>query len=93
MIKVKKKRAVKIAEVAILLMGTLGFWGFVYPELSLMETVTIQEAQEEEQKSFWERLGEEGVVSGDIRIKSRLLEYIYEGKGKEETQRDRGHDQ
>ena len=39
LIKVKNKRAAKIAEAAILLMGTLGFWGFVYPELSMTETV------------------------------------------------------
>ena len=89
LIKVKKKRAAKIAEAAILLMGTLGFWGFVYPELSMTET--IEETQKEE--SFWERLGKEGVVSGDVRIKSRLFEYVYEGKGKEGTQRDRKHDQ
>ena len=61
----------KRLETAVLLMGTLGFWGFVYPEFCLTEenyrTEEVCEAKEE--------MPEE---AGKICIKSRALEYVYQ---------------
>lgn len=44
-----KKSHRKIFEMAVLLTGTVNFWGFLYPEFSMAE---------------------------DVRIKSKVLEYI-----------------
>ena len=55
----------KLYETAVILFGTLGWWGFVYPELCLTEDVY-------EEKSEWE--------SGEICIKSRIAEYVYQVK-------------
>lgn len=72
----------KIYETAVILIGTLGWWGFVYPELCLTEDACEQEAEREEtaedqcawETSFWE----EGVNIGEFRIKSRAAEYVYQ---------------
>ena len=91
-------------ETALLLIGTLGWWGFVYPELSGMTESCVQEnVQENVQEeteitvpektegedwvSFVERLiknlGGSGISNGDVRIKSRIAEYLYQEKEKE----------
>ena len=37
----------KVLETAMILMGTLGFWGFVYPEFCLTEeTYKVESADE-----------------------------------------------
>lgn len=59
----------KIYEAAIILLSTLGWWGFVYPELCLTEDV-----YEEKTEAEW--------VFGEIRIKSRIVEYVYQVKEK-----------
>lgn len=53
----------KIWETAVILMGTLGFWGFVYPELTMPGEAyeLVEESQNE-----------------PIRIKSRVMEYLYQ---------------
>ena len=87
-------------ETALLLIGTLGWWGFVYPELSEMTESCVQENVQEETEitvpetaegedwvSFVERvirnLGSSGISNGDVRIKSRIAEYLYQEKEKE----------
>lgn len=60
----------KWIEVAVIVIGTLGWWGFVYPELTITEDTYIQESADQEEK--------EGLC-----IKSRLLEYIL---GKDEVE-------
>ena len=94
----------KIYETAVILLGTIGWWGFVYPELCLTEDVYEQEyeddkveeetenemsenSEEETQSSgIWERIWDDGYRSGwqmgEIRIKSRLAEYVYQVKEK-----------
>ncbi len=71
----------KLYETALILVGTLGWWGFVYPELTQLEeecVVQEQEALPEELPAeLVEILGNTGVPLGDVRIKSRVLEYIY----------------
>lgn len=52
----------KILEAAVILVGTLGWWGFVYPELCLP------------QKEYEEILQEEN----EVEIKSLIAEYIYQ---------------
>ncbi len=53
----------KLYETAVILLGTLGWWGFVYPELCLSDDVY-------EEKAEWE--------PGTIYIKSRVAEYVYQ---------------
>lgn len=55
----------KVYEAALILLGTLGWWGFVYPELCL-----TGEAYEEQAR--WE--------PEEICIKSRIAEYVYQVK-------------
>lgn len=57
----------KVYEAALILFGTLGWWGFVYPELCLTEDV-----YEERTEAEWEL--------GEVRIKSRITEYVYQVK-------------
>ncbi len=60
----------KVFETAVILMGTLGWWGFVYPELCLTEGMYAQEAQAGQMEN--------------VRIKSRIAEYLFEeSKGAE----------
>lgn len=97
----------RICEAAVLLIGTLGWWGFVYPDLCLTEETCEQEY--EGAKDYEENLPVNGEmaksarkikeindsfdpkrsltgkdkdkpaeISGTIRIKSRLLEYVYQ---------------
>ena len=75
----------KIYEVALILIGTVGWWGFVYPDMCLTEDVYEQEYEEDEQLevSVTEAAADietvqSGIQIGSIRIKSRLLEYVYQ---------------
>ncbi len=69
----------RVLETAMILMGTLGFWGFVYPELCLTEETCKREEYEDADVFF---SGEE-----EICIKSRFLEYVY--LVREETDREK----
>lgn len=63
----------KLWETAVILAGTLGFWGFIYPELTMpaASCELVAESQEE-----------------PVCIKFRVVEYLYqvkeivEGKGR-----------
>ena len=75
----------KIYEVALILIGTVGWWGFVYPDMCLTEDVYEQEYEEDEQLevSFTDAAADietvqSGIQIGSIRIKSRLVEYLYQ---------------
>lgn len=91
----------KIYETAVILIGTLGWWGFVYPELSAVTEVCEQEAAADEEEAevlslsdkIVESLGKCGIKSGDIRIKSRLIEYVYREKEKEEPEKETGYEE
>lgn len=94
----------KIYETAVILIGTLGWWGFVYPELCLTEDAYEQEAEaekseaedakagmetdREQEAGQAERFWEEGFKIGDLRIKSRAAEYVYQVKEKDMTEKD-----
>ena len=94
-------------ETAVILIGTLGWWSYVYPELSQTQQAYVQEAESGIQESgtgtrkaemckkkprksvqeietgdagILERLGGEGIRVGEIRIKSRIAEYVYQVK-------------
>lgn len=75
----------KIYEVALILIGTVGWWGFVYPDMCLTEDVCEQEYEEDEQLevSVTDAAADietvqSGIQIGSIRIKSRLVEYLYQ---------------
>lgn len=72
----------RVLETAMILMGTLGFWGFVYPEFCLtQETCQVEECEDEISE------GEE-----EICIKSRFLEYVYLVKEKTDREKDDNND-
>lgn len=63
----------RLFEISVILLGTLGWWGFVYPELSLLETSyeeTYEEGAEETELPFdWKKqvadaTGTEGFPEG-----------------------------
>ncbi len=108
----------RIYETAVILIGTLGWWGFVYPELSAVTAVCEQEAEAEEETSaanaemetaeaheaygketalfadkIVESLGSCGIRSGDIRIKSRIMEYVYREKEKQLLEKEAEYDE
>ena len=112
-------------ETAVILIGTLGWWGYVYPELSLTQQAYVQEtetnrlteadgqteanrqteseveetvrrkaeygmrwkdtgksnsSEDETTTGILEELGSTGIDVGEIRIKSRIAEYVYQVK-------------
>ena len=112
-------------ETAVILIGTLGWWGYVYPELSLTQQAYVQEtetnrlteadgqteanrqteseveetvrrkaeygrrwkdtgksnsSEDETMTGILEELGSTGIDVGEIRIKSRIAEYVYQVK-------------
>ena len=73
-------------ETAVILIGTLGWWGYVYPELSLTQQAYVQETETNrltEADGVTEILKElvsNGIEVGEIRIKSRIAEYVYQVK-------------
>ena len=106
----------KLYETAIIFIGTLGWWGFVYPELSEVMETCVQEEQESgytgensaqeinedvpqkdvQEQPFWEEicesLGKTGVKSGNVRIKSRIAEYLYQDKEKSRSEKESGYE-
>ncbi|MBD5548988.1 MAG: hypothetical protein HDQ97_16650 [Lachnospiraceae bacterium] len=91
----------KLYETALILIGTIGWWGFVYPDMCLTEDVYEQECEEDQteidaselmnpeqmpvrrEMSSADAAEDTGLVQsgwkiGDIRIKSRIVEYLYQ---------------
>ena len=91
----------KVLETAMILMGTLGFWGFVYPEFCLTEeTYKVETVDEYESADGGEfaagyedadgyETSEDGTKKNQIVVKSKLLEYLFSIK---ETCEDTGAD-
>lgn len=91
----------KVLETAMILMGTLGFWGFVYPEFCLTEeTYKVETVDEYESADAYEfaagcedadgyENGEDSERTNQIVVKSKLLEYLFFIK---ETCEDTGAD-
>ena len=73
-------------ETAVILIGTLGWWGYVYPELSLTQQAYVQETETDRLTEadvvtgILKELGSNGIEVGEIRIKSRIAEYVYQVK-------------
>lgn len=86
----------KLYETAVILIATLGWWGFVYPDMCLTQDVYEKEQEDQEEVHKLEKKpvkdgihGEDeseedtdakdsGWKIGNIRIKSRILEYVYQ---------------
>ncbi len=124
----------KIYEAAVILVGTFGWWGFIYPELSMMTENYAQETEAEQQDAeaetreteadagiknadkstsqtmqpemkksrkekadllagIGEELGNKGIVSGNLCIKSRIAEYLYQRKEKDKAEKESGYEQ
>ncbi len=74
----------KIYEAAVILIGTLCWWGFVYPELCLTEEAYEQDAKVEQTETKEAETDDLGFQIGELRIKSRAVEYVYQVKGVKE---------
>ena len=110
----------KFLEAVFIVVVTLGWWGFIYPELSMVTESSVQETEAETQEAeakmqdesaqtpgekpfrgeeaassvkIGEKLGSAGVVSGNLRIKSRLAEYLYQGKEKDKIEKESDYEQ
>lgn len=83
----------RVMETAVIVFGTLGWWGFVYPELCLLESSYEEEyVSEDEEVQSWK----DGVMitlpgAGnkddgrvrEIRIKSKIAEYVCQVRNRE----------
>ena len=109
----------KILEMVVIVVVTFGWWGFIYPELSMVTESCAQETEDvtqeaeakmqdantqapgekqfrEEVSSFvkiGEELGSTGIVRGNLCIKSRIAEYLYQGKEKDKAEKESGYEQ
>lgn len=81
-----------LLKTAVVLLGTFGWWGFVYPELSLTQGLYQEQETEPEEETDQAKKGEpekekalKAEICGteQIRIKSRLAEYVCEVRKKE----------
>lgn len=72
----------KFCEAIIIFLTTVGWWGFIYPELSMTPESAVQEAevgvQEAETEDFadtsvgiGEKMGSTGIRNGNLCIKSK----------------------
>lgn len=87
----------RVLETAVLVFGTLGWWGFVYPELSVTTGAceVIQEDAEKKETEVtkaYEDMDEFLNGDGKIRIKFRTVEYLYQVKEKAENKKDSEND-
>lgn len=83
----------RVVETAAIVFGTLGWWGFVYPELCLLESSYEEEyvSDDEEVQSREDgviitlpRAGhEDGGEVREVRIKSKIAEYVYQVRNRE----------
>ena len=118
----------------MLFIATIGWWGFVYPELSAVAEGYVQESPDGEAcaedpgqmpdgeaapdqtgkdsgeaaesqvagktgdrpaslvEMLVEGLGGTGIKNGNVRIKSRVMEYLYQGKERGTTEKESGYD-
>lgn len=95
---VKESIMRRIFETAVILIGTLGWWGFVYPELCMTEgtyevAVEGNEIPEEENLSMEYRdIDDFFAGKGNIRIKSKAIEYLCQVKEKRNDKKDESND-
>lgn len=109
----------KFLEAAVIFVITFGWWGFIYPELSMVTESCTQEAETTDEevpddRQLWreetqtsdekqfeealtvvkigEKLGSTGIVRGNFRIKSRIAEYLYQGKEKDKAEKESGYE-
>lgn len=84
---VKEKRSIAMRhffETAVIVIGTLGWWGFIYPELCMtQETYELVEEYETQDMP----------VKGEkVCIKSKAVEYLFLIKEKADSKEDLCHD-
>lgn len=70
----------RVCETAAILIAIIGWWGFVYPDLCLTEdTCEVCEEEDAPKEPVWE--------IGDVRIKSRVIEYVYEKRNENQVEK------
>lgn len=63
----------RVLETAVILLGTLGWWGFVYPELCLLETSYEETYEDAGEAGFvygWHKAGADAAEDGAEKPKS-----------------------
>lgn len=81
----------RILETAVLLMGTLGFWGFIYPELCVAGGA-IETEREDDREVLEEDVYDFLNGEGKICIKFKTMEYLYQVKEKTDGKKVDNHD-
>lgn len=88
----------RIFETAVILAGTLGWWGFIYPELCMTEGTceTVSEEneipEETDLSGKYRDIDEFFAGKGNIRIKSRAIEYLCQVKEKRNNKKDESNE-
>ena len=83
----------RLYETAIILIGTLGWWGFVYPDLCLTQDAYEESCEAEVEIRSRELKDEPGVQIGKLRIKSRIAEYVCQVKEIEALEKELENDE
>ncbi len=83
----------RLYETAIILIGTLGWWGFVYPDLCLTKDVYEEKFEAEEKAYSRTLMDEQGIQIGKLRIKSRIAEYVCQVKEIEALEKELENDE
>lgn len=81
----------RIWETAVILIGTLGWWGFVYPELCVTEEIR-EMSEDEGTDCLQDKEGGLLICRGNIRIKSKAMEYLFSIKEKTDSKEDKSND-
>lgn len=83
----------RILETAVILIGTIGWWGFVYPELCITEEICeVSEEEGADHVCSWEEEGGFLICKGNVRIKCRAMEYLFPIKEKTDNKEDKSND-
>lgn len=84
-------------ETAVIFIGTLGFWGFVYPELCITEeTFEVEQAEDyvprkedmQSEPELYQDVYDFLNGGGEICIKLRAVEYLYQVREKVSSKKD-----
>lgn len=70
----------RVFETAVILLGTIGWWGFVYPELYLTEEICQEEVLDTLDTGIM--VEDFSGCCGKVCIKSKVIEYLYQEKEK-----------
>ncbi|MGN0376607.1 MAG: hypothetical protein ACI4ED_03125 [Suilimivivens sp.] len=95
--KEKESMMRRAVETIVILIGTIGWWGFVYPELCVTSgacEVTQEDADSKEADVTAAYPDVDDFLNGKekLRIKFKAVEYLYQVKEKADSKKDWNND-